>query len=185
VNRTSGTDDGRPRGTRGFTLVELAVAIVLLVVGFLALAQVTLTIRTMKRADDERELAANALLDQLHAIEWVIEADSAYLLKLARDPIPANGCQEANFAADGGTRRDCPIMRPRAARTHRRAASSLQETNVHSRQTDQARLDANGQTLGRLATRIADTLRGKTKPSTRRIATPATLSSSSTPRRSR
>lgn len=69
MDRTSGIDGGRPRGTRGFTLVELAVAIVLLVVGFLSLAQVTLTIRTMKRADDERELAANALLDQLHAIE--------------------------------------------------------------------------------------------------------------------
>ena len=69
VYRTSGTDDARPRGQRGFTLIELAVAIVLLVVGFLSLAQVTLTIRTMKRADDERELAANALLDQLHAIE--------------------------------------------------------------------------------------------------------------------
>ena len=53
---------------RGFTLVEVAVSIVLLVVGLLTLAQVALTIRSMKRADDERELAANALLDQLHAI---------------------------------------------------------------------------------------------------------------------
>ena len=43
----------------------------------------------------------------------------------------------------------------------------------------------NGQTLGRLATQIADALRGKSKPSTRRMSTRATSSSSSTPRRSR
>ena len=39
-------------------------------------------------------------------------------------------------------------------------------------------VDAEGQTLGRLATQIADTLRGKNKPSTRRTPTPATSSSS-------
>lgn len=69
VNRTPGVEDGKRRGERGFTVVELAVVIVLLVVGLLSLAQVALTIQSMKRADDERELAANALLDQLHAIE--------------------------------------------------------------------------------------------------------------------
>jgi ribosomal protein L13 len=46
-------------------------------------------------------------------------------------------------------------------------------------------VDANGKTLGRLATQIADVLRGKRKPSTRRTSTPATSSWSSTPRRSR
>ena len=69
VNRTPGVADGKRRGERGFTIVELSVTIVLLVVGLLSLAQVSLTIRSMKRADDERELATNALLDQLHAIE--------------------------------------------------------------------------------------------------------------------
>jgi len=69
VNRTPGVEDGKRRGERGFTVVELAVVIVLLVVGLLSLAQVALTIQSMKRADDERELAAGALLDQLHAIE--------------------------------------------------------------------------------------------------------------------
>jgi prepilin-type N-terminal cleavage/methylation domain-containing protein len=62
---------GRPRGrdARGFTLVELAVATVILVVGVLTLAHVALTIRAMHRADDERAMAATALLDQLHAVE--------------------------------------------------------------------------------------------------------------------
>lgn len=44
-------------------------ATVLLVVGILALAHVALTVRQMKRADDERAMAASALLDQIHAIE--------------------------------------------------------------------------------------------------------------------
>ena len=39
-------------------------------------------------------------------------------------------------------------------------------------------VDAEGQTLGRLATQIADRLRGKGKPCTRRTSTPATSSSS-------
>lgn len=60
---------GRRRAESGFTLVELAVATVLLVVGILALAHVALTVRQMKRADDERAMAASALLDQVHAIE--------------------------------------------------------------------------------------------------------------------
>ncbi|HET6165173.1 MAG TPA: prepilin-type N-terminal cleavage/methylation domain-containing protein [Planctomycetota bacterium] len=77
VNRTRRVDDGKLRGVRGFTLIEVAVSIVLLVVGLLTLAQVALTIRSMKRADDERELAANALLDQLHAIETTPFADLA------------------------------------------------------------------------------------------------------------
>jgi large subunit ribosomal protein L13 len=38
-------------------------------------------------------------------------------------------------------------------------------------------VDAEGQTLGRLATQIADALRGKRKPSTRRTWTRATSSS--------
>jgi prepilin-type N-terminal cleavage/methylation domain-containing protein len=59
----------RRRGERGFTLVELAVATVLLVVGILALAHVALTIQQMKRADDERAMAASVLLDQLRSIE--------------------------------------------------------------------------------------------------------------------
>ena len=45
-------------------------------------------------------------------------------------------------------------------------------------------VDAEGQTLGRLATQIADALRGKRKPPTRRTWTPATSWSSSTRRRS-
>ena len=57
------------RAESGFTLVELAVATVLLVAGILALAHVALTVRQMKRADDERAMAAAALLDQIHAIE--------------------------------------------------------------------------------------------------------------------
>ena len=66
------TEAGRParrRDERGFTLVELAVATVILVVGVLTLAHVALTIRAMHRADDERAMAATALLDQLHAVE--------------------------------------------------------------------------------------------------------------------
>jgi len=59
----------RERETGGFTLVEVAVAVVLLVVGVLALAHVTLTIRAMQRADEERALAESALLAQLRAIE--------------------------------------------------------------------------------------------------------------------
>ena len=46
-------------------------------------------------------------------------------------------------------------------------------------------VDATGKTLGRLATQIADALRGKRKPGTRRTSTWATSWSSSTPRRSR
>ena len=46
-------------------------------------------------------------------------------------------------------------------------------------------VDAEGQTLGRLATQIATVLRGKTSRSTPRTSTPATSSSSSTRRRSR
>ena len=46
-------------------------------------------------------------------------------------------------------------------------------------------VDAAGQTLGRLSTVVADALRGKRKPITRPTSTPATSSSSSTPRRSR
>lgn len=69
MNQTPKRHSRNSRGERGFTLIEVAVSIVLLVVGLLTLAQVALTIRSMKRADDERELAANALLDQLHAIE--------------------------------------------------------------------------------------------------------------------
>ena len=39
-------------------------------------------------------------------------------------------------------------------------------------------VDAEGKTLGRLATQIAERLRGKGKPSSRRTSTPATSSSS-------
>jgi prepilin-type N-terminal cleavage/methylation domain-containing protein len=63
------------RGERGFTLVELAVATVLLVVGVLALAHVALTIRAMRRDDDERAMATSALLDQLRTIETTPFAD--------------------------------------------------------------------------------------------------------------
>jgi hypothetical protein len=59
----------RRRGAGGFTLVEVAVAVVLLVVGVLALAHVTLTIRAMQRADEERVMAATALLAELREIE--------------------------------------------------------------------------------------------------------------------
>ena len=45
-----------------------------------------------------------------------------------------------------------------------------------NRQRDWYVVDAEGKNLGRLATRIADTLRGKRKPDTRRTATPATSS---------
>ena len=57
--------------------------------------------------------------------------------------------------------------------------------NANDRERNWLVVDATGQTLGRLATQIADALRGKRKPSTRRTSTPATSSSSSTPRRSR
>ena len=61
----------------GFTLIELAVAIVLLVVGLLALAHVALTIQSMKRADDERAMAAGAMLEQLRWIETTPFGDVA------------------------------------------------------------------------------------------------------------
>jgi hypothetical protein len=60
---------GRGRRRGGFTLVEVAVATVLLVFGLLALAEVAFTIRSMTRADRERALAGAALLEQARAIE--------------------------------------------------------------------------------------------------------------------
>jgi prepilin-type N-terminal cleavage/methylation domain-containing protein len=57
------------RRQRGFTLVEVSIASVLLVIGLLALAHVALTIRSMQRADEERALATGALLDELRSIE--------------------------------------------------------------------------------------------------------------------
>jgi hypothetical protein len=56
-------------GAAGLTLVDVAVATVLLVVGLVSLADVALTLRSMGRADAERSVAANALLEQAHAIE--------------------------------------------------------------------------------------------------------------------
>lgn len=69
TQNTAGSGRAGRRTERGFTLVELAVATVLLVAGILALAHVALTIQSMKRADDERAMASSALLDQLRAIE--------------------------------------------------------------------------------------------------------------------
>ncbi len=46
-------------------------------------------------------------------------------------------------------------------------------------------VNAEGKILGRLATEVADLLRGKKKPQFAAIWTPATSSSSSTPRRSK
>jgi hypothetical protein len=59
----------RRAGAAGFTLVDVAVATVLLVVGLISLADVALTLRSMGRADAERAVAATALLEQTHAIE--------------------------------------------------------------------------------------------------------------------
>ena len=44
-------------------------------------------------------------------------------------------------------------------------------------------VDASGQTLGRLASQVARILMGKENPATRRFSIPATMSSSSTPKR--
>jgi hypothetical protein len=77
MHETSGGGRARRRSESGFTLVELAVATVLLVAGVLALAHVALTIQAMKRADDERAMAATALLDQLRAIETTPFGDVA------------------------------------------------------------------------------------------------------------
>lgn len=83
ISKTEGRpgSPGSPRrkssGESGFTLIELAIAIVLLVVGLLALAHVALTIQSMKRADDERTMAAGALLEQLRSIETTPFGDVA------------------------------------------------------------------------------------------------------------
>lgn len=57
------------RADAGLTLVDVAVATVLLVVGLISLADVALTLRSMGRADSERAVASTALLEQAHAIE--------------------------------------------------------------------------------------------------------------------
>jgi large subunit ribosomal protein L13 len=107
---------------------------------------------------------------------------------LARDPIPAVGCPEADFWAGvaplraasekprGGRRvrgqaggasiaLSCAVA-PRG-RTAARLAHAVMKTYVATPATRERNwlvVDANGQTLGRLATQIADALRGKTKP---------------------
>lgn len=59
----------RRLGAAGLTLVDVAVATVLLVVGLVSLADVALTLRSMGRADAERAVAATALVEQTHLIE--------------------------------------------------------------------------------------------------------------------
>lgn len=57
------------RSRRGFTLVDVVVSTVLFVVGLLSLANVAVTIQSLRRADEEKKLALTALLEELRAIE--------------------------------------------------------------------------------------------------------------------
>jgi large subunit ribosomal protein L13 len=107
-------------------------------------------------------------------------------MMLARDPIPARGWREAEFVRRTNSCADGAVPRATAARERRtprrlpyhapsrradpppaRLAHAVMKTYVATpanRERNWLVVDATGQTLGRLATQIADVLRGKTKP---------------------